>query len=293
VGPSVFITGASGHIGSALAAQLTTSGVQVRGLDRRPGHWVDVVGDLRSVPLAKLVDGTDVVVHCAALHAPHVGQEEDSVFVATNVVATRRLLDAASRAGVSKFVFTSTTSVYGHALNDPDRAVWVDESLVPVPRDVYDLTKLEAESLVQSYHTRRFRTVTLRIARCFHEPPHTTAMNRLYRGVDLRDVVSALNAAIEASLDSHEVMNIAGPRVFERSDIDLLRTSPGQVIAARLPWLADEFSARDWPLPATIDRVYVSDHASVVIGYQPTLGVRDALAALPVADRPNDLPMTC
>lgn len=210
------------------------------------------------------------------------------------MLATARLLTAAEQAGVSKFIFTSTTSVYGHAFEDPDQAAWVDESLAPSPRDVYDTTKLEAESLVRMHHRPALRTMTLRIARCFPEPWPTSVVNRLYRGVDLRDVVSALELAIGAPPLDHQVLNIAGPRVFERSDVQHLRTDPVSVITARLPWLAAEFSSRDWQLPTSIDRVYVSDRAASVLNYRPAHGVRDALNTQPPgADRPPPLPRAC
>jgi UDP-glucose 4-epimerase len=64
-----------------------------------------------------------------------------------NVNGTQLLLDAARRFGVKRFVFTSTTSVYGNAMKSDRTAVWVTESLAPQPRDVYDETKLAAEAL--------------------------------------------------------------------------------------------------------------------------------------------------
>ncbi len=216
-----------------------------------------------------------------------------SAFVETNVVATARLLDAAQQAGVARFVFTSTTSVYGDALEVPDQAAWIDESVMPLPRDVYDTTKLEAESLVRNHHSPAFGTITLRVARCFPEAWRTMVVNRLYRGVDLRDVVFALELAIGASLPGHEVLNVAGPRVFERSDLQRLRADPVAVIADRLPWLIGEFSSRHWQLPTSVDRVYVSDRASGVLGYRPAHGVRAALATRPTGGQRQDLEQPC
>ena len=84
----------------------------------------------------------EVVVHAAALHAPHVGVADDADFRSINVDSTQALLGDAERAGVGRFVYISSTSVYGHALVPTDRAVWVDEELLPRPRDIYDETKL-------------------------------------------------------------------------------------------------------------------------------------------------------
>lgn len=98
-------------------------------------------------------------------------------FRAVNVDATEALLDDAGAAGVRRIVYISSTSVYGDALVPADRAVWVDESLTPRPRDIYDETKLAAEQLVES---SAIRSMTLRIARCFPEPPPVLATHRLH-----------------------------------------------------------------------------------------------------------------
>ena len=138
----VVITGTSGRIGSAIASAARAAH-RVTGVDWVPGPRTDTLGDLRDPAVAaRLCRDTDAVIHAAALHAPHVGVVADEHFIQVNVEATRLLLEACRRFGVTRFVFTSTTSVYGHALVDPQRAVWVTEDLVPRPRDVYDKTKL-------------------------------------------------------------------------------------------------------------------------------------------------------
>src|SRR5687768_14263155 len=133
----VFVTGAAGLIGSAVAARVAREH-DVVGLDLRPGAQVQVVGDCFDVAdWRHLVGPIDAVVHTPALHAPHVGQHSDAEFRRTNVDATSRLLDFALSVGASHFVLTSTTSLYGHALVPDGQAVWVDEQLQPRPRDIY------------------------------------------------------------------------------------------------------------------------------------------------------------
>jgi nucleoside-diphosphate-sugar epimerase len=276
---AVVVTGAAGLIGGALAQHLRGQR-PVIGVDLRAGPQVDVVGDLASLPIGRILAGAEAVVHTAALHAPHVGGVDEAAFVEANVRVTERLLVESQRAGVRRFVFTSTTSVYGDAMDDPDRAVWVDESLEPLPRDIYDTTKIQAEALVAAAHRQDFATLTLRVARCFPEPWRTVVINRLHRGVDLRDVVRALELATEASPERHEVLNVAGPRIFDRSQLALLRSDPAAVLAAQEPWLVDEFRRRGWRLPISIDRVYVSDRAAEVLGYAPIHGAHDALSQL-------------
>src|SRR5688500_13624163 len=146
----VLVTGAAGLIGSGVATRLAV-GHGVIGLDLLPGPHVTVIGDCLDVAeWRQRIGPIDAVVHTAALHAPHVGGRTDADFRRANVEATSRLLDFAGAVGASHFVLTSTTSLYGRALEDEGRAVWVDERLEPQPRDIYDETKLEAENLVAS-----------------------------------------------------------------------------------------------------------------------------------------------
>nr|BFE70659.1 hypothetical protein GCM10020092_039600 [Actinoplanes digitatis] len=183
------MTGTSGRVGAAIAAALDAAGWAVRGVDRVTGQWTGVVGDLRDPGVRRAaLHGCDLVIHAAALHAPHVGRVDDEEFRAVNVGATEALLEEAGRARVRRVVYISSTSVYGHALVPTDRAVWVDEGLPPRPRDIYDETKLAAERLVAS---SALTPVVLRIARCFPEPPRTLAVHLLHRAVGLSDVAAA------------------------------------------------------------------------------------------------------
>lgn len=279
--PRIVVTGSSGFLGTAVVAHLRAVGHDVLAIDRRSSPTADVVGDLATLELDRWLAGAMAVVHLAALHAPHVGRHTDEEFRAANVVATDRLLRAAERVGLERFVFASSTSVYGHALAAADRAVWVDESLPTLPRDVYDVTKLEAEGLVAVSTGSVPATVTLRVGRCFVEPWRTTAVNRLHRGVDRRDVVDAFERAVTTPIAGHATLNIAGPRIFQPVDLPELKSDPAAVLSRRAPGIVEEFRRRGWDLPAALDRVYVSDLAATVLGYRPRYGVREVLAADP------------
>jgi len=113
----VVVTGSSGQLGGTLVRLLRADGTDVVGLDRRPGPHTAVVGDLRDDRLLRAVmSGVDAVVHAAGLHAPHLATAAKTDFVAVNVDGTQRLLDAAGAAGVGRVVLSSSTSVYGYAL---------------------------------------------------------------------------------------------------------------------------------------------------------------------------------
>ncbi|MFH8620225.1 NAD-dependent epimerase/dehydratase family protein [Streptomyces sp. NPDC017979] len=270
----VAVTGSSGRVGAAIAAALDAAGWVVRGVDRIPGRWTNVAGDLRdrSVQLSAL-ESADALVHAAALHAPHVGRLPDEEFRAVNVDATAGLLDEAGRLGVRRVLYISSTSVYGHALVPTDRAVWVDEQLTPLPRDIYDETKLAAEDLVAASATS---SITLRIARCFPEPLPVLARHLLHRGVDVADVAAAGVLAVTHSTVTGR-FNISGPQPFHRADCLALHHDASTVLAQRAPDVLQAFRDRGWPVPDRLDRVYDSTAATNAFGYRPERGVRQLL----------------
>ncbi|MET9221441.1 NAD(P)-dependent oxidoreductase [Streptomyces sp. NPDC003300] len=268
------MTGSSGRVGSALAAAFDAAGREVRGVDRVAGRWTSVVADLRDPRERRAaLRSADVLVHTAALHAPHVGRVADEEFRAVNVGMTAELLDDAARLGVRRVLYISSTSVYGHALVPADRAVWVDEHLTPLPRDIYDETKLAAERLVAASGVS---AVTLRIARCFPEPLPVLARHLLHRAVDVADVAAAGVLAVTRP-EVTGTFNVSGPHVFQREDCVALHRDAGAVLAGRAPDVVEAFRDRGWPVPDRLDRVYDSTAATNAFGYRPVRGVRELL----------------
>ncbi|MFZ3560829.1 NAD-dependent epimerase/dehydratase family protein [Streptomyces sp. BH055] len=280
----VAVSGSSGRVGAALAASLDAAGWAVHGVDRVPGRWTSVVGDLRdrTVRLAAL-QSADVLVHSAALHAPHVGRRTDKEFRVVNVDVTEGLLDDAARIGIRRVIYISSTSVYGHALVPTDRAVWVDEQLTPLPRDIYDETKLAAEELVAA---SAIPSVTLRIARCFLEPLPVRARHLLHRAVDVADVAAAGALAVAHPTVTGR-FNISGPHLFYREDCLALHHDARALLAERAPDVLRAFSDWGWPVPGRLDRVYDSAAATKGFGYQPVRGVRQLLRDAGTMPRPR------
>ena len=272
----ILVTGAAGLIGSGVAARLADEH-DVIGLDLKPGAYVHVVGDCCDVADWRQRVGTvDAIVHVAALHAPHVGERSDADFHRANVEATSRLLDFAADVGANRFVLTSTTSLYGRALEPDEAAVWVDESLEPQPRDIYDETKLEAERLVASA-TATMTVTSLRMSRCFPEPADVMSWYRLYRGIDRRDVAEAHALAL-ARQGSPATYVISAATPFEREDCEeLLSDAPG-AIERRRPGLIDRMAAEGWPPPRSVDRVYGFGLAQRELGFTPRHGIESCLA---------------
>ncbi len=118
--PNVFLTGATGFVGSHVLRELRAAGYDVRALVRGRDAKLDaqtVVGDLTQPgALARALDGCRYVVHCAALYsfAPHARAMMHRV----NVLGTAGLLEAARIAGVERAVVTSSSAtMHAHAPN--------------------------------------------------------------------------------------------------------------------------------------------------------------------------------
>ena len=109
----ILVTGSAGRVGRAIYIKLMRTH-DVVGIDKTPCSTADYIGDIRD---SALIDGVleniDVIVHTAALHAPHVGLVPDLEFQSINVDATEKLALAGVKAGVKHFIFTSTTALYG------------------------------------------------------------------------------------------------------------------------------------------------------------------------------------
>jgi UDP-glucose 4-epimerase len=272
----ILVTGAAGLIGSAIAERLKGEH-EVVGVDLRAGPHVEVVADCLAVGEWGLAVGAfDAIVHVAALHAPHVGQVSDEEFRRTNVEATARLLDFAHSTGVKQFVFTSTTSVYGHALECGDRAAWIDETVEPQPRDIYDETKLEAEALVASAGGSMVCT-NLRMSRCFPEPAELMAAYRLHRGIDRRDVAEAHALALDREgPPSTYIVSAVTP--FKREDAGELLRDATSMIERRCPGLIERMAAKGLSPTRSIDRVYDASLVELELGFRSRLGVDACLA---------------
>jgi UDP-glucose 4-epimerase len=273
----ILVTGSSGRIGSAVCERIARE-AEVVGLDLRPGPWTTALGDITDSHLVEsLVQRVDAIVHVAALLTPHVGCRTEEEFRQVNVEGTRILLTAALRAGVSRFVLTSTTSVYGCTSRPKDRAIWVTEALAPQPEDIYDITKLEAEQACREASGPDLSAVVLRMSRCFPEPDHLLAFYRLYRGVDRRDVAEGHWLAATVPLEGFHILNLSAETPFKVGDVDLLWTDPWRVIDERSPEVREAFLKRGWDLPERIDRVYVIEKAKRVLGYRSHYGFRAVL----------------
>jgi len=163
----VLVTGGTGFTGKALVKRLLENGYEVVALDYREHLKTQEIRDwgakviIGSVTdkevVEKSMEGVDIVQHLAAafreLDVP------ESFYDEVNVGGTKNVLEAAYKAGVKKFINTSTCGVHGNIDNPP-----ADEDAPIQPADYYQKTKYKAEPIVAEYAKKGMKTVIIRPA---------------------------------------------------------------------------------------------------------------------------------
>lgn len=277
----VLITGSAGRVGRAIYIKLM-SNYNVVGMDKTPCSTADFVGDIRDQHLIqRALQDIDVIIHTAALHAPHVGLHSDDDFYTINVEATEQLALLGIEAGVKQFIFTSTTALYGSASTPLGQAGWVNEDIIPKPKSIYHKTKIAAEAKLEAISIKHKLPITvLQMSRCFPEPADTMALFRNSRGIDARDVANAHLCAIEKKLSGFNRFIISGVTPYSKKDCQSLYKQADKVIIEKIPALADAFKERGWLLPTSLDRVYDSTRAQQQLGWHPKHDFNSVLAML-------------
>jgi nucleoside-diphosphate-sugar epimerase len=162
---NVIVTGAAGFIGSRLSLRLLESGCRVTGIDcltdfyaerikrrnlapllaHRKFRWLD--GDLNELPLRRLLGGAEAVYHLAAQAGVRDSWgDQFDVYIRQNIRATQRLLEAAKGLPLRRFVYASSSSVYGLTPDMPFK-----ETSPLHPLSPYGVSKLAAEDLTFLY----------------------------------------------------------------------------------------------------------------------------------------------
>ncbi|HEX3643354.1 MAG TPA: NAD-dependent epimerase/dehydratase family protein [Ktedonobacteraceae bacterium] len=300
-----FVTGVAGFVGSHLAERLLADGHEVCGIDsfandydrsfkehnlEGPRSWPMfrfIEGDLMEVVLQPMLEGVDWIFHQA-------GQEKGQAdwgsaltyYTESNVLVTLRLLEAALRFGwVRRFVYASSSSVYGEAARLP-----IHEDAPERPHSPQGVSKLAAESLCSLYY-RRFGLpiVSLRYfsvygprqrpdmafhrfckAMVCHEP--LSLYGDGYQTRDFTyvgDVVEANIRAVMANEVAGQVINIgSGTSVTLRRVVELLE----EISGSRINVVVDD-SQRDDVRHICAD----TQRAQQLLGYRPSMDLRDGL----------------
>jgi UDP-glucuronate 4-epimerase len=263
------VTGCAGFIGSHLTESLLEDGHEVLGVDCFNDNYarsqklanlrtaLDFGSfrfarcDLAETNVSRLLDGCDTVFHLAA--EPGVRSSWGSrfdVYLRNNVSATQRLLEAALVLPRLRFVYASSSSVYGEAERLP-----TPEDTPPQPQSPYGVTKLGAEQLCLLYHANHgVETVALRYFSVYgpRQRPDM-AFNRFCRAAladepitlfgdgrqtrdftYVADVVAATRAAALSAAAPGRVYNVGGgSRVSLRETLEALSAVLGCALDVR------------------------------------------------------------
>jgi UDP-glucuronate 4-epimerase len=299
------VTGVAGFIGSTLARRLLADGHDVVGVDSLTDYYDPrlkrenlrdvehprlrfVEADLNAIDLAALLADVDVVYHQAG--RPGVrkswGADFDG-YALDNVCATQKLLEAALRAPhLARFVYASSSSVYGNALRYP-----TEETDRPQPLSPYGVTKLAAEHLCTLYaENYGLPTVSLRYFTVYGprqrpDMAFTSFCAAVRDGAEIAvfgtgdqmrdftyvdDVVEANLYVTAADVDRGAVFNVAGGTSTTVNEVvELLGEISGKVPVVR----------RGEPVPGDVLRTGGSTRAiEAAVGWSPSTPLREGLA---------------
>lgn len=258
----IALTGATGYTGGrllrALVGRSDDVAILVRPASIQAGFLESgariVEGDLRDrAALSRLVEGAEAVVHVAAVYrtAGHV----DSYYRDINVVGTQMLLEAAARAGVGRFVHTSTVGVHGHVDRPP-----ADEQAPFDPGDVYQRSKAEGEDVAFRFHKEHGLPVVVIRPGAIYGPWEKRLLKlfraiargryaivgsgkALYHPVYIDDLIDGYLLALSRPEAVGQAFIIAGPQYVSQKQLAdrIAEHTGGRVLPFRIP---------AWPLQA-------------------------------------------
>lgn len=291
----VVVTGASGLLGSYVAAALAADAIDVVGLDAKPpkanhAHIDASILDLEA--LRRAFDGADAVIHVAA--AANIGAGSPERIIDLNAKGSWCVLEAAMAAGARRVVLCSTDSVMGNTVwRDhiwlPDRLP-VDEDHPLRPADPYGLSKLMAEEAGRAYARRGLEVMALRpvfilfpgmvgeVRARARDPEgyrgpcaggHAPAGGGfLWHHVDPRDVAEAFRLALRATWNGFAAYYLAAPSTLHpRPTLERIAD-----VFGRLPERIDEpFFARNRFAP-----MFDTRRAERALGWRPAFDHRVA-----------------
>jgi nucleoside-diphosphate-sugar epimerase len=170
----IVVTGAAGFIGSHLCERLLEdTNHEVTGIDamlsaniaRRNLHSLLghprfrlIEGDLRSLPLQEVLAGAETIYHLAGMPGVRSSWGADfKKYIVNNIEATQQLLEACASLPIKRFIYASTSSIYGEKTGS------VREDAKPEPLSPYGVSKLTGEYLCRVYeHNRQLPIIILR-----------------------------------------------------------------------------------------------------------------------------------
>jgi len=305
---TILVTGSTGHLGEALMRTCVKRGIDAVGLDIKASPFTQYVGSLVDAEfVSAALQDVSAIVHCATLHKPHVATHSRQDFVDTNITGTLNLLEAAVQQGIESFVYTSTTSTFGDAMQHKAGrpAVWISEDLQSVPKNIYGVSKVAAENLCQLFwRNAKLPSIVLRTSRFFPEEDDSAQQRALFaddnlkvnellhRRADIADIVEAHLLALKHCKTlgfGRFIVSATSP--FCRADMTDLADDAESLVARYFPQYRAIYQQLGWHMYPAINRVYDNAHAQQTLGWEPRYTFAHALECL-AAGRDYRSPLT-
>lgn len=308
----VFVTGGAGYVGHVLVPRLLSSGHKVTVYDtlffgaRFPNspNLTVVKGDIReTAKLAAAVQGHDAVLHLACISNDASFELDENLSKTINYDCFEPLVLACKNAGVKRFVYASSSSVYGVS-DSPD----VTEEHPLVPLTLYNKYKGLCEPLLWKYNSDDFTSVVIRPATICGYSPRTRldlsvniltnhAVNKgtitVFGGTQMRP-----NLHVEDMVDAYELMLAAPHEKIHREtfNIGFQNHSIANIAQMAKKVVEEEFPGRNSinivTTPSDDNRSYHvnSDKIWRTLGFAPKRTIEDAVRDLARAFRNHLLP---
>lgn len=313
---TVLVTGGAGYVGSMLVSRLLTEGYRVKVLDlylfgdrgltglKNDPRLEQIKGDIRDQKLLnEILPGCEKVIHLACISNDPCFELDPHLSKAINFDAFRPLVEISKQCGVSRFIYASTSSVYGVSEQDN-----VTEEHPFLPITDYNKYKGLCEPILFEYQSETFTTVAIRPATvCGYSPRQRLdltvniltnhAVNNgkitIYGGEQMRpnihidDMVDLymLLLTIDAKLIAGKSFN-AG---YQNHKVKDLAKIVKEVVQARLP---ERHNLDLVTLPSEDIRSYriCSDKIEKELGFKPKRSIADAVNDLVDAFEAGRLP---
>ena len=228
----ILVIGGAGYIGCVLVEELLKRGYAVKVFDRLiygdqglrdMRDRVEVVaGDMRAME-PSVFDGVAAVINLGGISNDPTAEFNPDANYEMNTIATEVSARQAKQAGVERYIFASSCSIYDQGVEDPEADLILDESADVHPRAAYSSSKFEAEQRLLPMSDKHFCPVVLRKGTVYGWSPrmrfdlvvNTFLKDALTRGritihyggemwrplVDVRDAARAYIACVEADAD--------------------------------------------------------------------------------------------
>lgn len=286
---NVLITGAGGNLGRVLAPALAQHGHTPKLFDIRvlETPYSFIQGDVRDKDdVFRAVEGSDIIVHAAALHGIHLSKYSRDEFMKLNVEGTFNIYEAAAQFGIKKVLLCSTMGVYGEGVEIPDDSFGIVTEDLPLnPSDFYGLSKTLSEEIAK-YYNRSYgiSTIAYRLGMFVPENFIRYGFRLLKGGVDDRDVAEAFLLGLENNTISFDTFNIMAKVPFTKEEFPQWKTVPQSLLENHFPGISNLVKQYGETIEDLVtmwaDIFWSIDKAYHSLGYDPKYNFSEFYTAL-------------